>query len=310
MRNGKPTVPQAPTGVASVDIDTGVEGETEFTFDGSDSTDPQDSSLTYAWDFKDGTTISGQGATVTHVFDTPDTYNVELSVTNGFEETDTTTVSVIVESGQDVISSDTVLEAGTHDYPNGLLIESGVTVTVNGDTTADANGDYGGVKIVGDGPITIDGTIDGQNAGYGNGNGPGGSDGSDVIGVYGADGPNPAYGSASEAKRLGSGGDNAGGGGSVWLKSRNDKVTVNGQVNVNGQDIDDVYFGDFGSGGSIRIEGQTVDGTGDLLARGGIDTSGTAHTPGTGGRIAIYGSDEYSYNIDLSGESSGTLYED
>jgi hypothetical protein len=159
MRNGKPTVPQAPTGVASVDIDTGVEGETEFTFDGSDSTDPQDSSLTYAWDFKDGTTISGQGATVTHVFDTPDTYNVELSVTNGFEETDTTTVSVIVESGQDVISSDTVLEAGTHDYPNGLLIESGVTVTVNGDTTADANGDYGGVKIVGDGPITIDGTI-------------------------------------------------------------------------------------------------------------------------------------------------------
>jgi len=66
IRDGKPTTPQKPVSDVTVDVTVGVEGKTVFSFDGSGTTDPQDSALTYEWDFKDGNTVTGNGPTVTH----------------------------------------------------------------------------------------------------------------------------------------------------------------------------------------------------------------------------------------------------
>ncbi len=65
----------------------------EITFTGS-ATDPGDDTLTYTWDFGDGTTATGQ--TVTHVYETPGEYTVTLTVEDddGGVGTDTTTATV------------------------------------------------------------------------------------------------------------------------------------------------------------------------------------------------------------------------
>ena len=50
------------------------------TFDASGSSDPQGSSLSYGWDFGDGT--SGSGAVIAHAFTIPGPHNVTLTVTD------------------------------------------------------------------------------------------------------------------------------------------------------------------------------------------------------------------------------------
>ncbi len=61
-------------------------------FDGSGSADPGGGSLTYAWDFGDGT--SGTGVMVCHTYTVPGTYNVILMVTGACgSDTDVTTVT-------------------------------------------------------------------------------------------------------------------------------------------------------------------------------------------------------------------------
>jgi PKD repeat protein len=50
------------------------------TFDGGGSTDPEGSSLTYAWDFGDGGSASGQ--TASHAYGRPGSYTVALTVTD------------------------------------------------------------------------------------------------------------------------------------------------------------------------------------------------------------------------------------
>jgi PKD repeat protein len=74
---------------------TGSTGQT-VAFDGSASTDPDGSLVSYQWDFGDGN--SGNGATATHAYAGPGSYTVALTVTDnrGAAATASTTVSIVV----------------------------------------------------------------------------------------------------------------------------------------------------------------------------------------------------------------------
>ena len=132
MLNGNPTVPQKPVADASVDIDNG-NRSTEFTFDASGTTDPQDSTLTYEWVFGDGTTTSTQQATVVHTFDTKGTYTVELTATNELGESDTDTVQVnypallgLSASLRTGLPVSKTRFAGTESIPVGSAVSAGI----------------------------------------------------------------------------------------------------------------------------------------------------------------------------------------
>jgi hypothetical protein len=56
---------------------------TVIAFDGSLSTDPDSDTLSYAWDFNDGST--GEGAMPTHSYSTPQIYTVCLAVSDGMD---------------------------------------------------------------------------------------------------------------------------------------------------------------------------------------------------------------------------------
>jgi PKD repeat protein len=63
-------------------------------FDGRGSSDPDGNTLTFDWDFGDGT--DGMGSTVLHAYDAADTYNVTLTVTDpgDLSDDDVTTANV------------------------------------------------------------------------------------------------------------------------------------------------------------------------------------------------------------------------
>ena len=62
----------------------GMAGLTEYRFDGSGSSDPNEDVLTYSWDFGDG--ARGSGITTTHVYEAAGTYDVTLTVNDGSAE--------------------------------------------------------------------------------------------------------------------------------------------------------------------------------------------------------------------------------
>ncbi len=70
-----------PLAVLSSDIATG-EAPLAVNFDASQSSDHDNDPLSYSWDFGDGT-VSVSGMNPTHIFDTPGTYSVSLSVNDG-----------------------------------------------------------------------------------------------------------------------------------------------------------------------------------------------------------------------------------
>lgn len=74
-------------------FDVVVDGQ-KATVDAGDSTDPDGSIASYAWDFGDGTT--GTGITASHTYDQPGTYQVKLSVKDNQAAVDTAVKSVTI----------------------------------------------------------------------------------------------------------------------------------------------------------------------------------------------------------------------
>ena len=68
----------------------------EISFDASNSYDPDGNIISYAWDFKDGNT--GSGETLNHTFSSSGSYKVELTVTDNKGATTSTTKTIIVKS--------------------------------------------------------------------------------------------------------------------------------------------------------------------------------------------------------------------
>jgi len=85
FNNGKPradfTVTGLPAGAGQ-----------QISFDASNSTDPDGSIVSYAWDFGDGET--GAGQTVNHTFASDATYNVKLTVTDNDSKTGSITKQI------------------------------------------------------------------------------------------------------------------------------------------------------------------------------------------------------------------------
>jgi nucleoid-associated protein YgaU len=75
----EPTTNQPPEAVISI-LPTSSEAGDTVSFSAAGSTDVDGYIKKYAWDFGDGT--KGEGVSVTHVYKTPGTYNVTLTVTD------------------------------------------------------------------------------------------------------------------------------------------------------------------------------------------------------------------------------------
>ncbi|MCP6727561.1 MAG: PKD domain-containing protein [Patescibacteria group bacterium] len=79
----------------------------EVSFNAAFTTDPEgDTSLTYRWDFDDGTVDDSTGAEVTHIYSTNDTYTVNLIVTDTGGMSDSRTKIVIVRPSCGVLGAD------------------------------------------------------------------------------------------------------------------------------------------------------------------------------------------------------------
>ena len=77
----------------------------EVTFDGSDSVDPTEEGLTYAWDFGNGDTATTATASVT--YSAVGTYTVTLTVTNTAGDSDSETTTISVTDGSQSCAFDT-----------------------------------------------------------------------------------------------------------------------------------------------------------------------------------------------------------
>lgn len=171
--------------------------------------------------------------------------------------------------------------AGLEDYgvtfrmANNLVVESGATITTNG-------------------------------SGYTTAQGPGTGCGP-AYGGYGASNGGTPYGSVKEPIHLGSGGctrslaggyvSQGGTGGGAIKFEIDGTFTLDGTINANGTGgIDNAFVdGASGTGGSVWVIADRLDGSGIISANGGTRSGNPIG--GSGGRIAIYESERGSFPI-------------
>ena len=165
--------------VASLNVSpggSGMAGVTNYRLDGSPSSDPDNDRLTYSWSFGDGS--SGSGVNATHVYDSPGSYSVILTVSDGKEQATTTrsvTVARNLDGGAFVSGNLVITSLGARFRETIRLTQNGATL--NGDTTS--TGDITGtiplsgnirstsdfvcpcnVSLSGDGGYRFTGTVD------------------------------------------------------------------------------------------------------------------------------------------------------
>ncbi|GEM_PF-3174744 len=215
---------------------------------------------------------------------------------------------------QDItVNVNTIWEAGEYTYDN-VSVVNGATLTFNGKVTLNADS----LTIDAGSAISADGKGYAANQGPGAGGWPGGGG---SYGGRGAGNTNSPYGSSKEPVDLGSGGGNnyggiyagygSAGGGAVILKISGSLV-VNGKISANGIDV--AGPGGAGSGGSIYVITNHFEGTGTIIAKGGLNNTGERNPvrnikSGGGGRIAIYFSQSSfaGSNIIVEGAQNGTI---
>ncbi len=114
---------------------------------------------------------------------------------------------------------------------------------------------------------------------------------------------NPVYGDFHDPRHFGSGGAAQPGGGTVRVVA--DTLQLDGDILADASFADSFVNGG-GSGGSIRVDVNTLAGTGLIHARGG---AGISSRGGGGGRIAIYFNDMSGFslaNVSAQGGASNT----
>ena len=86
---------RSPTASFTVNRETG-STDTTFSFDGTESSDPDGTTLSYEWDFGDGVTATG--STASHSYADPGDYTVNLIVTDEHGNTDSSTNTITVNA--------------------------------------------------------------------------------------------------------------------------------------------------------------------------------------------------------------------
>jgi len=126
-------------------------------FDGTSSSDPDNDSLTFSWNFGDGST--GSGATPNHAYSWGDTFTVTLTVSDGKGGSDSATSMVTITEVNDLPTADTggpyigtVNKAITFDGSGSFDPDNQDGTTLN-DQTLDYSWDFGDT-LTGTGVIT------------------------------------------------------------------------------------------------------------------------------------------------------------
>lgn len=94
VSSGTPISSSAPLASATASPLTGSGGRLTVNFSGAGSTDPTGNTLSYAWNFGDGS--SGSGATVSHTYSAIGTYTATLTVSDGHGGVAASSVNITV----------------------------------------------------------------------------------------------------------------------------------------------------------------------------------------------------------------------
>jgi glucose/arabinose dehydrogenase len=107
---------KAPTAAISTDVSSG-KGPLTVRFDGTGSTDPENDTLSYAWDFNNDGTVDSTSPTPTYTYSTAGQYHARLTVTDPSGRSGVAAVLVTVGNTAPVVSFSSP--------PNGLTFKDG-----------------------------------------------------------------------------------------------------------------------------------------------------------------------------------------
>lgn len=154
------------SGTISATPNLGLVSVTNFSFTSQGASDPDGDTLTFSWDFGDGSTGSGQSAN--HTYQSTGGFSVSVSVSDG-EETASASTSVTVRSLAGSWSGTFFLGGGTFSFGadftqtgtslGGTFRSFGDTGSISGTVSAPNNVRFT-VTIPGFQPFTLRGTID------------------------------------------------------------------------------------------------------------------------------------------------------